>query len=70
MRLLEWAGIKTNGKTALVIGRSRNVGMLQAILLASRGADATVTMGTSGRQIWNYNASKRYRSCCSDDRIW
>ena len=47
MRLLQWAGIETNGKTALVIGRSRNVGMPQAILLASRGADATVTIGHS-----------------------
>lgn len=47
MRLLEWAGIETNGKTALVIGRSRNVGMPQAILLASRGVDATVTIGHS-----------------------
>ena len=47
MRLLEWAGIETNGKTALVIGRSRNVGMPQAILLASRGTDATVTIGHS-----------------------
>lgn len=47
MRLLEWAGIETKGKTALVIGRSRNVGMPQAILLASRGADATVTIGHS-----------------------
>ena len=47
MRLLEWAGIETNGKTALVIVRSRNVGMPQAILLASRGADATVTIGHS-----------------------
>ncbi len=47
MRLLEWAGIETKGKTALVIGRSRNVGMPQAILLASRGADSTVTIGHS-----------------------
>ena len=47
MRLLKWAGIDTKGKTALVIGRSRNVGMPQAILLASRGADATVTIGHS-----------------------
>ena len=47
MRLLEWAGIETKGKTALVIGRSRNVGMPQAILLASRGADATVTIAHS-----------------------
>ena len=47
MRLLEWSGIETSGKTALVIGRSRNVGMPQAILLASRGANATVTIGHS-----------------------
>ena len=31
----------------MVIGRSRNVGMPQAILLASRGADATVTIAHS-----------------------
>ena len=47
MRMLEWAGIETRGKKALVIGRSRNVGMPQAILLASRGADATVTIAHS-----------------------
>tara|TARA_B100000965_G_scaffold402780_1_gene429478 strand:- start:218 stop:1090 length:873 start_codon:yes stop_codon:yes gene_type:complete len=47
MRMLDWAGIQTEGKTALVIGRSRNVGMPQAILLASRGADATVTIAHS-----------------------
>ena len=47
MRLLEWSGIETAGKTALVIGRSRNVGMPQAILLAARGADTTVTIAHS-----------------------
>ncbi len=47
MRLLAWAGITIKGKTALVIGRSRNVGMPQAILLVSRGADATVTIAHS-----------------------
>ena len=47
MRLLDWAGIDTKGKRALVIGRSRNVGMPQAILLTSRGADATVTIAHS-----------------------
>lgn len=47
MRLLDWAGIELKGKQALVIGRSRNVGMPQAILLASRGADATVTIAHS-----------------------
>ena len=47
IRLLDWANIETTGKTALVIGRSRNVGMPQAILLASRGVDATVTVAHS-----------------------
>ncbi|MDG1549399.1 MAG: bifunctional methylenetetrahydrofolate dehydrogenase/methenyltetrahydrofolate cyclohydrolase FolD [Candidatus Poseidoniaceae archaeon] len=47
MHLLDWAGIDTKGKQALVIGRSRNVGMPQAILLASKGADATVTIAHS-----------------------
>lgn len=47
MRLLEWAKIPTAGKTALVVGRSKNVGMPMAILLASRGADATVTIAHS-----------------------
>ena len=47
MRLLDWAGISTAGKTALVVGRSRNVGMPMAVLLASRGADATVTIAHS-----------------------
>ena len=50
MRMLDWAGIQTKGKTALVIGRSRNVGMPQAILLASRGADATVTVAHSSTE--------------------
>ena len=47
MRLLEWAGIETNGKKAVVIGRSRNVGMPQALLLSARGVDSTVTVAHS-----------------------
>jgi len=47
MRLLEWAGIETLGKKAVVIGRSRNVGMPQALLLTARGADSTVTIAHS-----------------------
>ena len=47
MRLLDWAGIETQGKKALVIGRSRNVGMPQAILLTSKGCDSTVTVAHS-----------------------
>lgn len=47
MRLLEWAEIDTRGKKAVVIGRSRNVGMPQALLLTARGADSTVTIAHS-----------------------
>tara|TARA_B100000965_G_C19503582_1_gene718581 strand:+ start:309 stop:1196 length:888 start_codon:yes stop_codon:yes gene_type:complete len=47
MRLLDWAGIDTRGKKAVVIGRSRNVGMPQALLLTARGADSTVTIAHS-----------------------
>nr|ANV80566.1 5,10-methylene-tetrahydrofolate dehydrogenase / methenyl tetrahydrofolate cyclohydrolase [uncultured Candidatus Thalassoarchaea sp.] len=47
MRLLDWAGIETRGKRAVVIGRSQNVGMPQALLLTARGADATVTIAHS-----------------------
>lgn len=47
MRLLDWAGIETRGKSAVVIGRSQNVGMPQALLLTARGADATVTIAHS-----------------------
>ena len=47
MRLLEWAGIETLGKRAVVIGRSQNVGMPQALLLTARGADSTVTVAHS-----------------------
>jgi len=40
MRMLEWAGIELKGKNAVVLGRSRIVGMPAALLLAARGADA------------------------------
>ncbi len=44
MELLKWAKVELSGKKAVVIGRSFNVGMPQALLLASKGADATVTI--------------------------
>lgn len=47
MRMLDWAGIDLKGKRAVVLGRSRIVGMPAALLLASRGADATVTVAHS-----------------------
>lgn len=47
MRLLEYNNIPTQGKNALVIGRSRIVGMPLALLLAAKGSDATVSIAHS-----------------------
>ena len=47
MRMLESTGESLAGKKALVIGRSRIVGMPTALLLAQRGIDATVTIAHS-----------------------
>jgi len=44
MEMLRWANVEMSGKKAVVLGRSFNVGMPQALLLASKGADATVTI--------------------------
>ncbi len=44
MEMLRWAEVELAGKKAVVIGRSFNVGMPQALLLAAKGADATVTI--------------------------
>lgn len=47
MRLLERYGIETAGKRAAVIGRSTLTGLPQVLLLARKGADATVTLAHS-----------------------
>ena len=44
MKMLEWANVDLQGKRAVVLGRSRIVGMPAALLLAAKGADATVTI--------------------------
>ena len=44
MEMLRWAEVPLEGKRAVVLGRSRIVGMPMALLLAARGADATVTV--------------------------
>ena len=44
MEMFRWGNVEMSGKKAVVIGRSFNVGMPQALLLASKGADATVTI--------------------------
>ena len=47
MRLIEWYEIPTGGARAVVVGRSMLVGLPQALLLAARGVDATVTLAHS-----------------------
>jgi len=47
MKMLELSGYETSGKNALVIGRSRIVGMPISILLAQKGIDSTVTVAHS-----------------------
>jgi methylenetetrahydrofolate dehydrogenase (NADP+)/methenyltetrahydrofolate cyclohydrolase len=47
MKLLEVAGINTNGAEAVVIGRSMIVGKPMALLLVSKKANATVTIAHS-----------------------
>ena len=47
MRMLSWAGIETEGKTAVVLGRSRIVRMPQSLLLGAKGVDSTVTVAHS-----------------------
>ncbi|HJL59455.1 MAG TPA: bifunctional methylenetetrahydrofolate dehydrogenase/methenyltetrahydrofolate cyclohydrolase FolD [Candidatus Thalassarchaeaceae archaeon] len=44
VRLLEWGGVELSGKSAVVIGRSRIVGVPVSLLLARKGVDATVTI--------------------------
>jgi len=47
MRLLARYGVATSGKRAVVIGRSTLVGLPLSLLLAQKGADATVTIAHS-----------------------
>ncbi len=47
MELLRWGNVDLQGKRAVVLGRSRIVGMPMALLLAAKGADATVTVAHS-----------------------
>ncbi|MFT4175512.1 MAG: bifunctional methylenetetrahydrofolate dehydrogenase/methenyltetrahydrofolate cyclohydrolase FolD [Luteolibacter sp.] len=47
IKLLEVSGIETNGKEAVVIGRSMIVGKPMALLLVSKKSNATVTIAHS-----------------------
>ena len=44
IRILESTGVEIGGSRAVVLGRSRIVGMPMALMLAQRGCDATVTI--------------------------
>lgn len=61
LRMLESTGESLAGKKALVIGRSRIVGMPAALLLAQRGIDATVTIA--------HSRSDELESLCRDSDI-
>ncbi len=47
MRILEHHGIETRGRRAVIVGRSFLVGRPLALMLSSRGVDATVTVAHS-----------------------
>jgi methylenetetrahydrofolate dehydrogenase (NADP+)/methenyltetrahydrofolate cyclohydrolase len=47
IRILEASGVKIEGSRAVVLGRSRIVGMPMALMLAQKGSDATVTIAHS-----------------------
>ncbi len=47
MKLIEYYKLETSGKKALVIGRSRLVGMPQIIMFGTKGIDCTVTLAHS-----------------------
>ena len=47
LMMLEQSGAKLSGAKAVVLGRSRIVGMPMALMLAQRGVDATVTIAHS-----------------------
>jgi len=47
MRLIEHYGVPTRGARAVVVGRSTLVGLPVALLLATKGVDATVTIAHS-----------------------
>jgi len=47
MRVLEASGARIEGARAVVLGRSRIVGMPMALMLAQKGSDATVTVAHS-----------------------
>ena len=55
LKLIEFAGMETKGRRAVVIGRSNIVGRPVSILLSRKGVDATVTLcHTATRDVAAY----------------
>ena len=61
MRMLESSGVELQGSKAVVLGRSRIVGMPMALMLAQKGSDATVTIA--------HSRTSEIESLCSDADI-
>ena len=61
MRMLESSGVELGGSKAVVLGRSRIVGMPMALMLAQKGSDATVTIA--------HSRTSEIESLCSDADI-
>ena len=61
MRMLESSGVELEGSKAVVLGRSRIVGMPMALMLAQKGSDATVTIA--------HSRTSEIESLCSDADI-
>ena len=61
MYILESSDVRLEGSRAVIIGRSRIVGMQMALMLAQRGSDATVTIA--------HSRTKEIESVCSEADI-
>jgi methylenetetrahydrofolate dehydrogenase (NADP+)/methenyltetrahydrofolate cyclohydrolase len=61
MRMLESSDVELEGSKAVVLGRSRIVGMPMALMLAQKGSDATVTIA--------HSRTSEIESLCSDADI-
>jgi len=61
MRMLESSGVELESSKAVVLGRSRIVGMPMALMLAQKGSDATVTIA--------HSRTSEIESLCSDADI-
>jgi len=61
IRMLEHSGVELTGTKAVVLGRSRIVGMPMSLMLASKGVDTTVTIV--------HSKSRDTKSICRESEI-